>query len=277
MTPPVSREGQGAAAAPVRLEIRNRAAFLEAAAPRWVSPASVLSLVLAWEAAVRGGLIPAADLPAPSTLLVQAWSMAAGGQLEANLWASLVRIFWGLLLGGSAGVLAGLLTGSFALVQAAGEPVLMALYPIPKIAVLPLVILWLGAGETPKIAIIALGVFFPLAINTHAGVRTTDPLLMKAAVSFGATRASVIRKVVLPSALPSILAGLRLASGTSLLLLVAAEMLAAEHGLGADIMQAADLMQVPRLLVGVGVLSVLGLLFNAGVSRLERWLIPWKS
>jgi ABC-type nitrate/sulfonate/bicarbonate transport system permease component len=265
-----------AEARPDRVVVRNRAAFLEARAPRWVGPAAVVLLLLAWEGAVRARLISPADLPPPSALLAQAWSMILSGQMAANLRASLARILWGFLLGGAAGVGVGLLTGFFALAQAAGEPIIAALYPIPKIAVLPLVILWLGAGELPKIAIIALGVFFPLAINTHAGVKQTDPLLVKAAVSFGAGRASVIRKVVLPSALPSILAGARVAAGASLLLLIAAEMLAADHGIGADIMQAADLMQVPRLLVGVGVLSALGLLFSAAIGRLERWLIPWK-
>jgi NitT/TauT family transport system permease protein len=158
-----------------------------------------------------------------------------------------------------------------------GTPVIAATFPIPKIALLPLLILWLGLGEPSKIAVIALGVFFPMAINTFTGVRQADPLLVRAAVAFGAHRWSVVRKVVLPSALPMIFAGLRLGAGTALLLLVAAEMIAVESGIGFLVLHAGNLMQTTKLMVGIVVLSLLGVLSHWSLGRLERLAVPWRA
>src|SRR5262249_57478278 len=126
--------------------------------------------------------------------------------------------------------------------EAVGQAVIGGTFPIPKIALLPLLILWLGIGEASKVTVIALGVFFPMAINTYTGVRQADPLLIRAAVSFGAGRWSVIRKVIVPSALPMVFAGLKLGAGPALLLLVAAEMIAAESGIGFLLLQAGQLL-----------------------------------
>ena len=147
---------------------------------------------------------------------------------------------------------------------------------MPKIALLPLIILWLGIGEVSKISIISLGVFFPVVINTYSGVKNIDPLLVKVAVSYRTSRLNIIRKVILPAALPVIFAGLKLAAGTSLLLLVAAEMIAAKEGIGAMVLHYGDLMLTTKLMVGVLVLSLLGLIFNRALEWLERILIPWK-
>jgi NitT/TauT family transport system permease protein len=125
--------------------------------------------------------------------------------------------------------------------------------------------------------VIALGVFFPMAINTYAGVRQADPLLVRAAVAFGARRLSVIRKVILPSALPMIFAGLRLGAGTALLLLVAAEMIAVESGIGFLVLHAGNIMATTKLMVGIVLLSLLGLLSHWGLGRLERVLVPWRA
>ncbi|MBV5336592.1 MAG: ABC transporter permease subunit, partial [Deltaproteobacteria bacterium] len=143
-------------------------------------------------------------------------------------------------------------------------------------ALLPLIILWLGIGEVSKISIISLGVFFPVVINTYSGVKNIDPLLIKVAVSYRTSRLNIIRKVILPAALPVIFAGLKLAAGTSLLLLVAAEMIAAKEGIGAMVLHYGDLMLTTKLMVGVLVLSLLGLVFNRALEWLERILIPWK-
>jgi NitT/TauT family transport system permease protein len=128
----------------------------------------------------------------------------------------------------------------------------------------------------PKVAIIALGVFFPVVINTFSGVKNVDPTLIKAAVTFGSNHFNVIRKVILLGALPTIFAGLKLSAGTSLLLLVSAEMIAAEQGIGAMVLHYGNLMITTKLMVGVLLLSLLGLLFNRGLQWLERKLIPWK-
>ena len=168
------------------------------------------------------------------------------------------------------GLAVGLFTGTSALIDRIGSPIVNALYPIPKIALLPLFILWLGIGELSKVTIIALGVFFPVAMNTYSGVKNVDPLLIKVAVSFNATRWMTLKKVVLPAALPMIFAGLRLAAGTSLLL-------AAQEGIGALILHYGDLMITDRLMAGVIVLSLLGLVFNLLLQWAENRAIPWNK
>ncbi|MDT8903204.1 ABC transporter permease [Anaeroselena agilis] len=257
-------------------EVRNRLAFMEQRIPRWVPAAAVLGLFAAWEAVCRSGLVSALFLPAPSAILTTGWDMLASGELAANTAASLWRICAGFILGSAAGLLVGLAVGFSRLAEAVGNPVIYALYPIPKLALLPLIILWLGIGEVSKITIISLGVFFPVVINTYSGVKNVDPLLLKVAVSFKATRFSIIRKVVLPGALPVIFAGLKLAAGTALLLLVAAEMIAAKEGIGAMVLHYGDLMLTTKLMVGVLTLSLLGFIFNYGLEWAERKIIPWK-
>ena len=169
----------------------------------------------------------------------------------------------------------GLVAGTSALADRMVTPLVNALYPIPKIALLPLFILWLGIGELSKVTIIALGVFFPIAMNTYSGVKNVDPLLIKVAASFRAGWFYTMRCVVLPYALPMIFAGFRIAAGTALLLLVAAEMIAAEKGIGALILHYGDLMITDRLMAGVIVLSLLGLLFTLLLEWLEKRLVPW--
>lgn len=199
------------------------------------------------------------------------------GEISRSLTASLYRILLGFALGSIIGLLVGLVTGTSALMDRIGTPIVNALYPIPKIALLPLFILWLGIGELSKVTIIALGVFFPVAMNTYSGVKNVDTLLIKVAVSFNASWWLTMKSVVLPSALPVIFAGLRLAAGTSLLLLVAAEMIAAQEGIGALILHYGDLMITDRLMAGVIVLSLLGLIFNLGLQWLEHKIVPWKT
>jgi NitT/TauT family transport system permease protein len=221
--------------------------------------------------------VPVLFLPSPIGVLVEAADMLRTGELVEHVAASLRRLGLGFALGGALGVVVGVAVGFFAVAEAVGAPIIAATFPIPKIALLPLLILWLGLGEPSKVAVIALGVFFPMAINTYAGVRQADPLLIRAAVAFGAGRWSVIRKVVLPSALPMIFAGLRLGAGTALLLLVAAEMIAVESGIGFLVLHAGNLMQTTKLMVGIVVLSVLGILSHWGLGRLERLAVPWRA
>jgi len=203
--------------------------------------------------------------------------MLRSGELMTHVITSLQRIALGFGLGALAGVTVGLTIGVFSLLDAIGNPVIAATFPVPKIALLPLLILWLGIGEASKVAVITLGVFFPMAINTYTGVRHADPLLIRAAVSFGAGRWSLIRKVMLPSALPMVFAGLKLGAGTSLLLLVAAEMIAASSGIGFLVLNAQNLMETTKLMVGIVLLSLLGLASHWLLTRLERVAIPWRA
>lgn len=256
--------------------IKNRVAFLEAKVPGYASVIGIAVLLLIWELVCRLGLVSPLFLPSPTSILAAGWELLTKGELLQDIGTSLYRIVLGYLLGASVGIMIGLALGFSRWAEALGTPILYSLYPIPKIALLPLIVLWLGIGELPKVTIIALGVFFPVVINTYSGVKNVDATLIKAAVSFGSGHMSVIRKVLLPGSLPVIFAGLKLAAGTSLLLLVAAEMIAASQGIGSMILHYGNLMITTKLMVGVVVLSLLGLLFNRGLQWLENRLLPWK-
>jgi NitT/TauT family transport system permease protein len=210
-------------------------------------------------------------------VVVEALRMSASGELVHHLAVSLLRVGTGFLLGAAAGTAAGLLLGTSRLAAAAGNPLISLAYPIPKIALLPLLILWLGIGEAAKVAMIALGVFFPVAINSYAGVRDADPLMVKAALSLGAGRGQLLRKVLLPGALPVVLAGYRLGAGIALLLVVSAEMINATAGIGFLILNAGDLMLTGRLVVGLALLALLGLGSTWGLAVIERRLAPWRE
>ena len=243
--------------------------------PVWVSALSVIVLLIIWELICRAGIVSPLFLPSPPGILSALAAMVAGGEIAASLAASMYRILLGFVLGSVICLAVGLFTGTSALIDRFCSPFVNSLYPIPKIALLPLFILWLGIGELSKVTIIALGVFFPVAMNTYSGVKNVDPLLIKVAVSFTATRRLTIKKVVLPAALPMIFAGLRLAAGTSLLLLVAADMIAAQEGIDALILHYGDLKITARLKAGVIVLSLLGLVFNLLLQWAENRAIPW--
>ncbi len=244
--------------------------------PNWVSVASILCLLSIWELVCLSGVVSSLFLPAPSSIINALLEMIADGEIGVSLAASLYRILAGFFVGSLIGLAVGLVTGTSALMDKIGTPIVNAIYPIPKIALLPLFILWLGIGELSKVTIIALGVFFPVAMNTYSGVKNVDTLLLKVAASFNASWWMTMKSVVLPNALPMIFAGLRLAAGTSLLLLVAAEMIAAQVGIGALILHYGDLMITDKLMAGVIVLSLLGLVFNLILQFVERKAIPWK-
>jgi NitT/TauT family transport system permease protein len=259
-----------------RIPVEDRTRFLVRRDHPWGRIAAVVAVVALWEALARAGWVPVLFLPSPLGVLREGADMAASGELAMHLAASLRRLVFGFLIGGGLGVVVGVTVGFFSLAEAIGTPLIAATFPIPKIALLPLLVLWLGIGEASKIAVIALGVFFPMAINTYTGVRQADPLLVRAAVAFGARRWSVVRKVLLPSALPMIFAGLKLAAGTALLLLVAAEMIAVESGIGFLVLHAGNVMETTKLMVGIVVLSLLGIGSHWALTRLERAAVPWR-
>ena len=155
-------------------------------------------------------------------------------------------------------------------------PIISALFPIPKIALLPLFILWFGIGEPSKVATIALGVFFPMAIATYSGVDQVPRTLIRMAQSFDVPAFAIVGKVILPGALPGILAGVRISASIGLVLVVAAEMIGAEFGIGALILTAGNLMRTEDLLAGVCLLSLLGIAVGVIVSEAERRLLGWR-
>jgi NitT/TauT family transport system permease protein len=259
------------------IRTEDKAFFLGGKESRGLGAFSVLLTLALWEAAGRSGLVPVFFLPPLSQVLLSGWEMTISGEIFTHIYASLLRIAAGFCAGALSGLSVGLTLGLSQRADDMANPLIAAAYPVPKIALLPLLILWLGIGEASKITVIALGVFFPVAINARTGVRNVDPLLVRAACSLGSGRLGVLRKVMLPASLPMIFAGFRLGIGVALLLVVTAEMIAAQKGVGFLILSAADLMQTSRLLFGIMLLSAMGLIFSWMLERLERRLIPWQS
>jgi NitT/TauT family transport system permease protein len=259
-----------------RAVVQDKTHFLQMKEHPWLSVLSLMIILSIWEFISRMGWVPSLFLPAPSNILAEGWSMVKTGLIFKHIFASLGRILWGFIIACVLGMAVGIFIGFFSIPEAIGNPIIAATFPIPKIAILPLLILWLGIGETSKVAVITLGVFFPMVINVYTGVKNVDPLLIKAALSLGSNRARIIRKVILPSILPMVFAGMKLGIGIALLLVVAAEMVAADAGIGFMILTAADLMQTTKLMVGLILLSLLGIFFNWLFQRLERFFVPWK-
>jgi taurine transport system permease protein len=233
-------------------------------------------VIAAWEGASRAGWISPIFLPSPGNILSALYDLIASGALWVHVSVSLGRILVGWSLGTVCGLGAGFAIGIWSLSRAVGLPVVSALFPIPKIALLPLLILWLGIGEASKVATIALGVFFPTTIATFSAIDSVPRNLIRMAQSFNLPAVAILRKVVLPGALPGILSGFRITASIALILLVSAEMIGAEHGIGAFILQAGNLMQTDQLLAGVVVLSLLGLVIGTALTRLEKWLLRWR-
>jgi ABC-type nitrate/sulfonate/bicarbonate transport system permease component len=233
-------------------------------------------LLTLWEVSVRAGWISPIFLPSVSDVLKALWSMAVSGDLWLHLRASLMRFSVGWALGTSAGVLVGFCIGVWSLARGIGLPLVSALFPVPKIALLPLFILWLGIGEPSKIATIALGCFFTTVIATFSAIDAVPRNLIRMGQSFNVPPHAVLTKVVLPGALPGILACFRITTSICLIILVSAEMIGAQYGIGSLIILAGNLMQTDQLLAGVVVLSMVGLLVGYTLTYLERWLLRWR-
>jgi len=239
----------------------------------WIALLVVIAL---WQLAAGTSLVNPLFLPAPSAIARAIFKLALSGALWQHLSYSIMRIGVGWVLGTSAGVIVGFAIGLSALARSVGITFISALFPIPKIALLPLLILWLGIGEEPKIATIALGVFFSTAISVYSGVDNVPRNLIRMAQSFNVPFPAIVRRVIWPGALPSILAGFRITASVALLLVVSAEMIGAEYGIGAFVLQAGNLMQTDQLLAGVVILSLFGLAVGKLINLLETKLLHWR-
>ena len=278
---------QGAAAAGEAREVPFRGGGFRPRPSRAVSAATLLGLIAVWEwGACRSGLAEALAcapiisplvLPAPSEALAALGDLWRSGDLALHLGASLRRLLLGFALGASAGVAVGLMIGLSSLARGALGPVVAAVFPVPKIALLPLFIIWFGIGEASKVGLIAFGVFFPVVIATYGGVDGVDRTLVRMGQSFGLSRRSIVAKIILPGALPAILSGFRIASAIAIILIVAAELIAAEVGIGAYIQIAGSLFATDQLIAGVAVLSALGLTVSALIGWAERRLLRWRQ
>ena len=242
-----------------------------------VSWAVFAALLLAWEAGSRTGLISPIALPAPSEVIGALVDLVRTGMLWTHLSVSLMRLGAGWVLGSILGIAVGLLIGLFTIARAALTQLVAALFSVPKIALLPLFIVWFGIGESSKIATILFGTFFPTVIATYSGVDNVDRNLIRMGQSFGLTWGSIVRKIILPGALPAILSGLRISSAIAIVLLVAAEMIGAQYGIGAYILQAGSLFAIDQLIAGVTILAVLGLLISWAIGLAERRFLDWRS
>jgi NitT/TauT family transport system permease protein len=266
---------QDLAAGPI-VPVRFRAKGFAPATSRVAAWLAFIVPLCLWQAASSLGWVSDVFLPSPTAVADALWQLAASGALAKNLSVSLMRIGVGWVIGTAFGIVIGLTMGLFTLARAAGLPLVSAIFPIPKIALLPLLILWLGIGETSKITTIALGVFFPTTLSVYAGVGSVPGNLIRMAQSFDVPFFAIVRKVIIPGALPSILGGFRISASIALLLVVSAEMIGAENGIGAFILQAGNLMQTDQLLAGVIVLSIIGLAIGKILGALEARLLRWR-
>lgn len=241
-------------------------------------PAAVIvSLVLGWEGLARVGLLPGVLFSSPTVVVRTLVASVSSGEMLGHLLATLSRMMPGLLLGAVPGLLLGLAMGWSNNLRRAIDPLLMAIHPIPKIAILPLLMIFLGIGETSRIAVAAVAAFFPMLINTMAGVQQIHPIYFDVARNYGASRRMVLTRVVLPGSLPLVMSGLRLAANVTLLVTIAAEIVMAEQGLGSLVWLAWETLRVELLYATLIVVSALGISLSTALHSLRRALVPWQE
>jgi len=236
----------------------------------------VVLFLIVWEIAPR--VVPGVNLqmfPPPSGVVGTLWELVSNGELAGHAWSSLKRAIVGFVLGSTIGVLAGLLTGRIEFLRDLSDPVLHSLRSIPSIAFVPLAIVWFGLGEAPKVALITWGTFFPVWVNTFIGVRDVPNIYVRSAASLGASPTGIMLQVVLPAALPFIIAGLRQATAVAFVILVAAELVGASSGLGYLISFSHLVFRVDMMFVGLMALGALGFLADALFAAALYKIFPW--
>jgi sulfonate transport system permease protein len=232
-------------------------------------------LLLVWEAASRFGALPPYLLPAPSKVAGTAYKLAVSGTLLHDLGISLLRASTGFVLGGSVGFALGIVVGSSRIAEAVIDRPVQMVRAIPFLALLPLVIVWFGVGEGEKVFLVALGVVFPIYINTTLGIRQVDPKLLELGRVRELSRWQTIRRIILPGALPSILTGVRYALATAWLALVVAETIGAESGIGFLAMDAREFLRTDVIVLTILIYAVIGVGADAVARALERRLLAW--
>jgi sulfonate transport system permease protein len=240
---------------------------------RLVSP---LVLLLLWQAASSSGLLPERLIAAPVKIARTAVDLTTAGTLPDAIAVSLQRVVEGFVIGAVAGIVLALVAGLSRFGENAVDPPMQMLRALPFYGLIPLFILWFGIGETPKVALVALGVAFPLYLNTFAGIRGVDGRLVEAGRTLRLGRVALIRHVILPGALPQTLVGLRQSLGVAWLALIVAEQVNADSGLGWMINDAREFMRTDVIVVGLVVYSALGLLTDALVRLIERRALAWR-
>ena len=228
-----------------------------------------------WEVISRSGFVNDVMLPPPSIIVQSGWSLLLTGELVRHLVASLLRAVLGFVSGASLAILLGVAMAQWTLLHDIINPLVQMFRSVPSLAFVPLAIFWFGIGEASKVFLIAWGVFFPVWVNTYLGVRDANPLLGRAAASLGAYGWRRFAFVVIPGALPFIIAGLRIGLSVALVLLVAAELTGAAFGVGYLIQMSQQVFRVDLMFVGLVVLGAMGFSADWTFERVIRWLLPW--
>jgi sulfonate transport system permease protein len=245
--------------------------ILRAAIP-WIVP---IVLIAAWEILSDTGLLPARKLPAPHAVAIAFWQMWQSGELLQDVAVSSLRAATGFAIGGALGFAFGLAAGVSRLAENVFDGTLQMARMIPHLALIPLVIVWFGIGESAKIFLVALGVFFPIYYNTYHGIRTIDAGLLEMARVQGLSGFSLFSAVIFPGALASILVGVRYALGIMWLTLIVAETIAGNSGIGFMTMNAREFMQTDIILLGILLYAILGKLIDSAARAVERVTLSW--
>jgi len=238
----------------------------------WLVP---LALVALWQASSQLGWLSSRVLPAPVDVVRAAWALAASGELWTHVQVSAGRALTGLAIGGGLGLLLGLLTGSVRVAETLLDTSIQMVRNIPALALIPLVILWFGIDEAAKLFLIAVSVFFPIYLNTFHGIRGVDPGLIEMGRTYGLSRWQLYCQIILPGALSSILVGLRFSLGLMWVILIVAETISAQAGIGYLTMNAREFLQTDIVLVGILLYALLGKLADLFAKALERWWLRW--
>lgn len=240
----------------------------------WLVP---VGLILLWQMASVSGILQSRILPAPSAVVSAFWDLLVSGELWKHVKVSAGRALMGLLIGGSLGLFLGLLNGSSKTASTLLDTTIQMIRNIPALALIPLVILWFGIDESAKLFLVAIGVFFPIYINTYHGIRSVDPQLIEMGKSYGLSRRQLYQEIILPGAMPSILVGLRFALGLVWVLLIVAETISAQAGIGYLTMNAREFLQTDIVLVGILLYALLGKLADVLAVALEKYLLRWHA
>jgi sulfonate transport system permease protein len=255
---------------PATATTRSRFGWLR----RWVSPVVIL---LVWQALSTTGVLTEDVLASPLQILSTGVDLTVDGTLPSATATSITRVLSGFLIGAGIGLVLAVVAGLTRIGEDAVDPPMQMLRTLPHFGLIPLFIVWMGIGEMPKIALIAMGVAFPLYLNTFAGIRSVDRKFIEAAHTLNLTRRQRLRHVILPGALPQALVGLRQSLGVAWLSLIVAETVSADAGLGYLINDAREFLKTDVIVVGLAVYSLLGLLTDTLVRIIERRALAWRS
>lgn len=246
-----------------------------------ISIGAAFVILAAWWAVSEAELAPRLFLPSPAEVISAAVSFYRDGYANASMWehvsASLLRILSAAAIAIALGVPVGLLMGMSRWAKGVFDAPIEFYWPLPPLAYLPLMIIWLGIGEASKIVLLTMAMFAPIAISAQAGARSVSLERINAALSLGANRFQLIREIVLPSALPEILTGIRIAFAVGWSTLVAAELIAATRGIGHFVMSASQFLATDFVFVGIGMIAICAFAFSLAMRLVERWLVPWKG